>query len=540
MPTLHFRFPGGRYHATPWGHHVNEGLVEWPPSPWRLLRALVSVGYLTQGWTELPSVGRRLFEALAGTLPKYRLPACSVAHSRHYMPLGVLEKGREKTTLVFDAWADVGDGVLVVRWECQIDDEATELLRTLAANLNYLGRRESWVEAELVPDETPLPAGYDAYPHVEGCRAERGWEQVSLLAADAPQEFEVWRAERVVKALEPFPLPEGAKKPTKALLKKREKAVEPYPADLFEALCRDTKWWKGHGWSQPPGSRRVLYWRRSDALEVGAPAPAPRAVPPSVTTMLLALMTPSGRTASLPPIERTLPQAELIHRALVSRVSKLSKENCRELTGKDESGKPLTGHRHVHILPVDLDRDGRLDHVIVHAPMGLGPAAQRAVRELRRTWTKGGSGDLQVALAGQGNLDDLRGLPQPLDRGIADLLGAEAGSRIWTSATPFVPPRYLKPRGKNTLEGQVLAELEVRGLPAAKVELLPWDESNLKLRHAVRVRSRGGRAPPLDIGFAVKIVFEAPVRGPLAIGYGSHFGLGMFVAEMESKVFGNA
>src|SRR2546421_700205 len=23
-------FPARRYHATPWGHHVNEGLVEWP------------------------------------------------------------------------------------------------------------------------------------------------------------------------------------------------------------------------------------------------------------------------------------------------------------------------------------------------------------------------------------------------------------------------------------------------------------------------------------------------------------------------------
>jgi CRISPR-associated protein Csb2 len=41
VPTLRLRFPGGRYHATPWGHHVNEGQVEWPPSPWRLLRALM-------------------------------------------------------------------------------------------------------------------------------------------------------------------------------------------------------------------------------------------------------------------------------------------------------------------------------------------------------------------------------------------------------------------------------------------------------------------------------------------------------------------
>ena len=39
--TVHFDL--GRYHATPWGRNVNEGTVEFPPSPWRVLRALYSV-----------------------------------------------------------------------------------------------------------------------------------------------------------------------------------------------------------------------------------------------------------------------------------------------------------------------------------------------------------------------------------------------------------------------------------------------------------------------------------------------------------------
>jgi CRISPR-associated protein Csb2 len=42
MLALAIRFPAGRFHATPWGRHVNEGAAEWPPSPWRLLRALVA------------------------------------------------------------------------------------------------------------------------------------------------------------------------------------------------------------------------------------------------------------------------------------------------------------------------------------------------------------------------------------------------------------------------------------------------------------------------------------------------------------------
>src|SRR5438552_4001703 len=40
MLVIELMFPAGRYHATAWGRHVNEGVPEWPPSPYRLIRAL--------------------------------------------------------------------------------------------------------------------------------------------------------------------------------------------------------------------------------------------------------------------------------------------------------------------------------------------------------------------------------------------------------------------------------------------------------------------------------------------------------------------
>src|SRR5437588_8022303 len=87
MPvTLKLTFPAGRYHATPWGRHVNEGVPEWPPSPWRLLRALVAVWKRTCPEVAEESV-RRVLEALVSP-PRFRLPAFRVAHTRHYMPLG--------------------------------------------------------------------------------------------------------------------------------------------------------------------------------------------------------------------------------------------------------------------------------------------------------------------------------------------------------------------------------------------------------------------------------------------------------------------
>ncbi len=182
--------------------------------------------------------------------------------------------------------------------------------------------------------------------------------------------------------------------------------------------------------------------------------------------MLLALTAPGGNRSALPPCSRTLPQAELFHRAIVARVARGQQVHCPELTGRDEQGRPLQDcHRHAHILPLDLDGDGRLDHLVVHAPMGLGEAAQRAIGGLRRAWTPGGRGELQLALVGTGNLETLRSLAAPLNRQIERLLGPPEGACVWVSATPFVPPRFLKRRGANALLGQINGELASRALP---------------------------------------------------------------------------
>jgi CRISPR-associated protein Csb2 len=239
--------------------------------------------------------------------------------------------------------------------------------------------------------------------------------------------------------------------------------------------------------------------------------------------MLLALTTPSGSKSALPTVARTLPQAELLHGALVSKLG-FGGEPCPEIVGRDVTGEPLKGHQHAHIFPLDLDGDGRLDHIVVFAPMGLGARAQRAVRGLRRTYMKGGVGELQVAIAGVGALSDLRTIGGTLERAVDGLLGPTAS---WVTTTPFVPPRHLKKNGRSSLVGQVEAELRARGFPAAKVDVLDWTGETLKLRHFVRRRQHGPQ-PPRDIGFAVRLLFEKPVPGPIYLGYGSHFGLGLF------------
>jgi len=536
MPTLLLRFPAGRYHATPWGHHVNEGLVEWPPSPWRLLRAFLATGYAKLHWPAdgPPAVARSLLDKLAGELPSYRLPPAVGAHSRHWMPMARFKNGREETTLVFDTWAQVGGGELGVRWPVALDVDEHDEFRRIAAALDYLGRSESWVEARLVDDGSG--ENFDVRPDEPGGLASKpGWEQVSLLASLPPSRYATWRAQASAEAASTIPdLGPAGRRLTPAQRRKRVDEIErAHPADLLACLQADTAWLRRHGWSQPPGSRKVLYWRRSDAVQV-APAPTPRQQAPrdaSVQYMLLALASVSGRRNVLPRTERAMPQAELLHRALVAQAGRLGGHSA-VLTGCDASRRPLAGpHRHAHLLHLDLDGDERLDHVLVWAPMGLDVQAQSAVRAVRRTWTKGGVEPLHLVLAGAGNdWRELTAVPAPYAHALSATVGA---SRTWVSATPFVPPRHLKARGRHCLEGLVHAELASRGMPAPRaIECLDprHDERARRLRHHIRVH-RLGPPPPMDLGLALRIRFDAPVPGPLCLGYGSHQGLGRFMHD---------
>ena len=114
--SISLAFTSGRFHATPWGHGVNEGLPEWPPSPWRLLRALVatwkrklSEDLLVQ--RELPGV----LTELARQAPQFHLPPATLGHTRHYMPW--FKKGPEDKTLVFDAFVSLApDAEVVFHW----------------------------------------------------------------------------------------------------------------------------------------------------------------------------------------------------------------------------------------------------------------------------------------------------------------------------------------------------------------------------------------------------------------------------------------
>ncbi len=517
MPTvLRLTFPARRYHATPWDSHVNEGTVEWPPSPWRILRALIATGFTKCGWTsgQVPDVAMKLIATLAESPPAWRLPAACVGHTRHY----VAADG--KKPLILDTWAriELGDA-LEVSWPVELADAEREMLALLADRLGYLGRAESWVEARvLATGQAPNCAPGEVAPGP-------GFEPVRVLCPMSAASYATWR-DAAERRIDVELGTASQRKPTAKQVKERASALAPYPADLIDAVSADTGVLQEQGWSSPPGGREVVYWRRMGALAVG---PTAEVGPPPQRTVLFALLafsTPSRSTAALPPIERVFPQGRLLHRAIAARIGDAAEATRLTLLGKVGNRVADGQHQHAHLLWLDLGGVHRLDHALVWAPGGLDPGALAVLRRLRKTWMKGGAGELQVALVADGDAEVLTDLDQRFDGRISRVLGPGEGATQWSSATPYLAPRLTKRHGKDCLEEQIRRELVRRGVSTA-VEISAGDASvRSGFRHLVLHDAR--HAPPRLVTHAIHLTFAEPVSGPIALGWGAHYGLGRF------------
>lgn len=194
-------------------------------------------------------------------------------------------------------------------------------------------------------------------------------------------------------------------------------------------------------------------------------------------------------------------------------------ETVAELIGLNADRRPITGHRHAHLLPLTLlATDNHLDHILIWAPGGLSDTSQDVLRSLRKTYMKGGIGEIEVRFAGGGTLEDFKKIPA--------LRHILREGKVWQSLTPFFLPRHPKKNGRNTIEGQITEELTNRGFPIPEaIEILR--EESIGFRHFVRTRRNRAR-PPEEMGYAIRLSFPDPVLGPIAIGHSSHFGLGLF------------
>ncbi len=508
MVAIAFRFPGGRYHATPWGRHVNEAAVAWPPEPWRIVRSLIAIWHRkTDHDVYSEEALTSLLAALARGEPVYRLPEATHAHTRHYMPV---RSGRQdKNTLIFDAFVRLApEAELVVAWpSVDLDANQTTLLDALLTPLGYLGRAESWVEARRLEVWEGEP---NCVPGEESVDPETGeilGEPVLLHLPQTPDDYHQFRV-RMLAGLEDCEL-----KP-----RERQRVEATLPEAWLAAVSLDTSDLQAAGWSAPPAARLVHYLRPETALQpMASPQPKPSRPSAAPTTARFALY---GRP--LPPMEDAVKVGEWLRWGIMGKAKRLLGENRipPELAGHN-GGRPAEGHGHAFFLPEDVDGDGRIDHVAIHVPGGLSPDGCRVVAALRRLWTREGH-EWQIILEALGD--------GPALATATPLFGE---NQTWLSVTPYLHPWHVKRRF--TVADQLLRECGERGLPElSTVEAIPTVQVGSRSRHAVhfhRFRAKRGLTQPDTHGSFWRLTFAEPITGPLALGFACHFGLGLFRPE---------
>lgn len=252
----------------------------------------------------------------------------------------------------------------------------------------------------------------------------------------------------------------------------------------------------------------------------------------------------------LPPITSTFDLGDLARQAMM-KVHGGGGITSWRFSGRGDNGPLKGGHRHAFYLATDEDDDGRLDHLAIYSPTPFAEDELEALGRLRRLWQGHREVEIDLVLLGFLTADQLVN---------HDRKGCFGSWARWESVTPYMlarhPKRFRDGRPKLNERGRQIdgPEDQIRrewGLRRAQNPSLPELEAIVpKAHHTVghgltrgeddgsrRIRwveyrrwRRGGGDPAMQQGLGFMLEFGAPVAGPLALGYGCHFGLGLFRA----------
>jgi CRISPR-associated protein Csb2 len=504
MLTLRLSFPWGRYYAHPWGQNparITE--AEWPPSPWRLLRAIAAAWFQANPGRDASSELIHTLEGLGRELPVFVLPKVSFSRTVHYQPYFKKDKEANARAQYQRArhenhFVGVG-GDVMIRWQLsEANGTATRTVRSLiasiAGDIGYFGRAESVCEVEVVDTVSDdRPVAEVAVQAGKPCR--RIGASFRDVFCSNPADFraaDLWqrRADRTAS--------ENARK---HLVQDLLDAPQPLP---------DGAAW--FSYRMPPG------W--PERWVVRHAKPAKRKV---ANHRIVARFLEFSLQCRIPvPTKFTVSIAELF-RAEAIRKNRLP---SFALSGHDGPTGYETGHHHAFYLPIPDAAGQYLSRLQVWCPYGF---TQQEVNSLM------GAGTLRWA----GGRFPVRPVLLQLQRDLPDL----RASRMWRSITPFVPPRYWyrkkfaegRLREPDSPENQFRTCLRDNGVEALPVRIervefadTAWDVCKV---HSPQQSLLTNAEPDRRVGVFLITEFAQPIVMPFpSFGHSCHFGLGQFAA----------
>lgn len=492
-------FPLGVYHAQLAGKPNDP---EWPPSPLRLIGALLAAAHGRTGADPAPA--RALIQRLCDAAPpRIVAPECAPAGEqepyevaalrgatrwapRNYVdPAGISPRnlGRERAA-VSKVGVAIGTLPVEIVWEdVALDAGELETMRALAEDVTFVGTSRS--PAIVTVSDRPLEDSLRVWEP-----AEHGAEEVRVPDRDTVAAFDQREASRSTngRGIKPTGLI-----PQIAIGRRTTYRSPLAPADR---TAIDPQWW----------GEMIVLGIDPAASDLVPKAPAGYLVARAVRAALLASYGEAGTPDEAPTI----------------------------LTGRGEDP-------HCAFVPLpnvwSEYADGRIlgIAIVLPHPRRLTDLAAQRNRLLSgiRTLVPGGDGTPRqfVALPGAGELRLAAPSPQAARTITLRPRAYTRPARVWESVTPIVHSRWRKGDAAGAF-AQVAADCRHVGLPEPiRVERLDGPgrrggAARLPALARVPERWRGPLQGPSD---HLRLTFARPVAGPILLGKARHFGVGLCV-----------
>lgn len=488
----------GRYHAHVWGEaQFAMAGAEWPPSPWRLLRALASAWFETRPAPSTTADRDGLIEALGcSRAPEIWLPATTFREIRYYQPL------EQKRALHHDFFAVPAGHRFYFVFEASLNEGHQQLLDTLLKRVQYFGRAESRATLQRVTMGGPPSGFFRVLPRERA--AGTGWSPRPVLCPSHD-----FRASDLWAPREPASSNKG---------KKAKKAANENgaPVHLVDALLSARK-------PLPDGSSRIEYAQPDGSLVHEIPSTK---TPRSPITEIVDTRSVRLRLCRRIPI--AISDVVAVARAYRDAVAEIFKAanpgiHSRALTGREDDGSVSRGNRHAYYLPQPSAPGIELSALLVVVPSEIALTrleldALLAVERVRLRWN---------------DRYPITVIPEVVngDRRVA--------SERWRSITPFLPPHHHRAGHNETCTDQHLLSCIQNSCGVAPVRIAPISgPAGMGSRTLVRAHeyasavaeSADARSWRLTRRFAqwFSVEFSAPVVLAHAVGKDAHFGLGQF------------
>ncbi|MCY6494600.1 type I-G CRISPR-associated protein Csb2 [Leptolyngbya sp. GGD] len=191
MIHIRVQFHMNQYQACAWGHLHAEGVIDWPPAPWRILRAIVAGAYNARLPEKQHSALKELLHKLASVLPSYTLPPTTYIQHRSPRPqvnLKTAKVGPGKNLYSAGLLMSSEQNELYIHWPVVLSEIEELVLSLCLSGLTYMGRKEASSTLALVES---APAA-NTEPDAQGTRivaiadpemdADALWKALNLSA----------------------------------------------------------------------------------------------------------------------------------------------------------------------------------------------------------------------------------------------------------------------------------------------------------------------------------------------------------------------